>query len=171
MKKKILVSVVIILLGMITYNLLPEKELPKGANIDLIVIEKSKRKMMVYEKGELLKTYTISLGRNPIGAKEYEGDRKTPEGIYIINDKNPNSGYYKNLGVSYPNEYDIKHAKELGKPAGGDIKIHGLRNKTGIIGKFHRFFDWTLGCIALTNEEMEEIYNATPIGTKIEIKP
>ena len=77
----------------------------------------------------------------------------------------------KNLGVSYPNKYDIKHAKELGKPAGGDIKIHGLRNKTGIIGKFHRFFDWTLGCIALTNEEMEEIYNATPVGTKIEIKP
>ncbi|MDO4881365.1 MAG: L,D-transpeptidase family protein [Capnocytophaga sp.] len=174
MKKiiKILIAIGILsVLGGVVYNILPEKKLPKDAKIDRIVIEKSKRKMMVYEKGKLLKTYSIALGRNPIGAKEYEGDKKTPEGIYTINDKNPNSGYYKNLGISYPNKENIKHAKKLGKPAGGDIKIHGLRNKGGFIGKFHRFKDWTLGCIAVTNEEMEELYNATPIGTKIEIKP
>jgi len=97
------------------------------------------------------------LGRNPVGHKEFEGDKKTPEGIYTINDKNPNSGYYKNLGVSYPNAQDIENAKKLGKPAGGDIKIHGIRNYCGIIGKFQRWADWTYGCIAPTNREMEEI--------------
>lgn len=118
-----------------------------------------------------MKTYTISLGGNPIGDKEYEGDKKTPEGIYYINDKNPNSGYHKNLGISYPNKKDIEQAKKLGKPVGGDIKIHGLKNRTGVIGKLHRWFDWTLGCIALTNNEMDELYYSVPIGTKIEILP
>ncbi|MNE21412.1 L,D-transpeptidase catalytic domain [compost metagenome] len=135
------------------------------------MVLKSKRKLLAYENGVLIKTYTISLGINPIGAKEFEGDMKTPEGIYTINDKNPNSGYYKNLGVSYPNDHDIKHAATLGKPTGGDIKIHGLRNGMGFLNKFQRFFDWTYGCMALTNKEVEELYQHVPIGTVIEIKP
>ena len=89
--------------------------------------------------------------------------------IYYINDKNPKSGYHLNLGVSYPNKYDRIYAKKIHKKPGGLIKIHGLRNRLGFIGKFHRFFDWTLGCIALTNEEVEELYTNVPIGTKIEI--
>ena len=103
--------------------------------------------------------------------KEFEGDKKTPEGLYINNDKNPNSGYHKNLGISYPKKDNIENAKRLGKPTGGDVKIHGLRNKTGFISKFHRWSDWTLGCIAVTDEEIDELYNAVKIGTKIEIKP
>lgn len=106
-----------------------------------------------------------------MGHKEFEGDKKTPEGVYRIDDKNPNSGYHKNLGVSYPNDADIAHADSLGKPPGGAIKIHGLRNGCGILGKFHRWADWTMGCIAVTNSEMDELYNAVKIGATIDIRP
>jgi murein L,D-transpeptidase YafK len=153
------------------YYFYPEDKMPENIAIDNIVVFKSKRKLMVYSKGKLIKTYNISLGTQPIGAKEYEGDKKTPEGIYFINDKNPHSGYHKNLGISYPNEENIQKAKQLGKAVGGDIKIHGLRNKLGFFGKFQRWFDWTLDCIALTNQEIDELYKAVAIGTPIEIKP
>lgn len=157
--------------GLAIYNFYPEKKLLSGIQIDTIVVYKSKRELLVYSNDMLIKTYKISLGSNPVGDKEFEGDKKTPEGIYFINDKNPNSGYHKNLGISYPNEEDIESAKRIGKPAGGDIKIHGLRNGIGIVGKFHRWFDWTFGCIALRNEEIDELYGAVEIGTRIEIKP
>lgn len=158
-------------LGAFIYYIVPEKELPKDTKIDKIVVLKSKRELQAYANGQLLKTYKVSLGAEPNGDKEFEGDKKTPEGIYYINDKNPNSDYYKNLGVSYPNNVDQRQAKKLGKLAGGDIKIHGLKNNSGFIGKFHRWYDWTLGCIAVTNQEIDELYNAVSVGTPIEIKP
>jgi len=169
--KKLTYTIIFLITTITVYLAFPEQKLPENATIDYIRVKKSERKMEVYQDGKLLKTYKISLGRNPVGHKEFEGDKKTPEGIYQINDKNPNSGYYKNLGVSYPSAKDLAHAKKLGKSAGGDIKIHGIRNYMGIIGKFQRWTDWTYGCIALTNREMEEIYTATPIGTTIEILP
>ena len=85
--------------------------------------------------------------------------------------KNTNSEYHKNLGVSYPNKDDIQHAKRLGKSAGGAIKLHGLKNNLGFISKFHRWFDWTSGCLAVTDEEIDELYKAVQIGTEIELKP
>lgn len=166
-----LVSFLILLLGLTVHYFYPEAKLPKGIKIDKIIVYKSKRKLLAYSNDELLKTYKIALGRQPIGAKQFQGDHKTPEGIYYINDKNPNSVCHKNVGISYPNKKDIDNAKELGKPTGGDIKIHGLLNKKGYIGKFHRWTDWTNGCIAVTNIEMEELYNAIKIGAQIEIKP
>ena len=169
--KKIIKIISVLLIIFTLYYFFPNDKLPKEIKIDSIVVHKSKREMNVYSQGKLVKIYPIALGRQPKGAKEYEGDRKTPEGLYYINDKNANSGWFKNLGISYPNSKDIKRAKELGKPTGGDIKIHGLKNGNGFIGKFHRWFDWTLGCIAVTNEEMEELYNAVIIGCTIEIKP
>jgi len=120
---------------------------------------------------EIVKTYKISLGKVPKGAKEFEGDKKTPEGLYIINDKNPNSKCHKNLGISYPNEQDIEHAKKMGKSPGGLIKIHGMLNGYGWLGRFHLFRDWTAGCIAVTDKEMDELYENVKIGTPIEIKP
>jgi murein L,D-transpeptidase YafK len=153
------------------YYFYPEGKLPANVQIDKLVVIKSKRQMMAYSNGEIVKTYTISLGKEPFGAKEYEGDKKTPEGIYTINDKNPNSGYHKNLGVSYPSQANIEHAKKLGKQPGGDIKIHGLRNGTGAIGKFHRWSDWTLGCIAVSDKEVDELYEAVQVGASIEIRP
>ena len=127
--------------------------------------------MQAYSGNELLKTYTVSLGKNPIGHKQFEGDCKTPEGIYTINDRNSNSAYYKNLGVSYPNETDKEYAQKQGKSPGGLIKIHGLRNDHGYIGKFHRFKDWTAGCIAVTNDEMDELFTAVKQDAVIEILP
>ncbi len=171
-KRKILASIGLLLFsGLAIYYFYPEPKLPSDVRIDRLVVHKAQRQLLAYSNGELVKTYTIALGKVPVGKKEFEGDKKTPEGLYSINDKNPNSGYHKNLGISYPNEADKANASKAGKPAGGAIKIHGLRNGSGFIGKFHRWFDWTLGCIAVTDEEMDELYRAVEIGTPIEIKP
>jgi murein L,D-transpeptidase YafK len=126
---------------------------------------------LAYSNGELLKTYKIALGKNPKGAKHYQGDNKTPEGVYTINGKNANSIAYKNLGISYPNKEDVERAKKLGKPTGGDIKIHGMMNGLGFIGGFHTYSDWTNGCIAVTDREIDELFKYVKIGAKIEILP
>jgi len=124
--------------------------------------------MHLYDStGTIIKTYHISLGNQPVGQKQFEGDERTPEGTYTINAKNPNSSYYKNLGISYPTQQQSEQAKQQGKSPGGDIKIHGLPNGRKAPGKFHKLTDWTNGCIAVTNEEMEDIYQHTPIGTSI----
>lgn len=127
--------------------------------------------MNAYSQGKLMKTYNISIGQNPKGDKEFEGDKKTPEGEYTINDKNPLSAFHKNLGISYPNNLDIAAAKIKKLRPGGEIKIHGLKNGIGFIGKFHRITDWTAGCIAVTDQEIDELYENVEIGTPIIIKP
>ena len=127
--------------------------------------------MYAYTKGKLVKIYTVAIGQNAVGDKEYEGDKRTPEGSYYIQGKNPNSGYHKNLGISYPDKTDLRQAKAKGVRAGGDVKIHGLKNGMGLLGKFHRFRNWTAGCIAVTDEEMDELYDAVAIGTPIIIRP
>ena len=157
-------------LALTFYYFYPEEPLPTDKKIDKLVVEKSARKLKVYSNDELLKTYTISLGFTPKGHKEIEGDGKTPVGTYSINDKNPNSGYHLNLGVSYPNAKDRSYAKTLGKSPGGDIKIHGMKNGFGFVGKFHRFWDWTHGCIAVTDAEIEELFHNVPVGTQIILK-
>lgn len=147
----------------------PETPIHSSKEIDKIEVFKSERRLVLISKGEEVKSYTISLGKQPIGHKEFEGDMKTPEGLYYIDSKNPNSKYYLNLGVSYPNEKDKAYARKMGKSPGGLIKIHGLRNDLGYIGRLHRFKDWTAGCIAVTNKEMKEIYDNVSVGTTIEI--
>ena len=139
--------------------------------IDRLVVFKAKRQMWAYQGEKLIKVYPIALGFNPIGHKQFEGDGKTPEGIYRINERNPNSGYHKNLGVSYPNEADKAYAASQGKSPGGLIKIHGLRNGTGAIGKMHLLKDWTHGCIAVTDEEVDELYQAVIHHAIIDIRP
>ena len=171
MKKIFLFIISFFLIGAAIYNLYPEQKLPPNTEIDYIIVKKSDRQLLAYAKHKLIKTYKISLGDSPVGHKEFEGDEKTPEGFYVINAKDPNSGYHKNLGVSYPNKRDIAKAKLLSKDPGGDIKLHGIRNHLGFIGKFQRFFDWTNGCMALTNNEVDELFYAVNIGTKIEIRP
>jgi murein L,D-transpeptidase YafK len=144
--------------------------LPPKVTIDRILVEKSARRLSIFVKGQRLKTYRIALGRNPVGAKEHEGDMKTPEGIYKIDSRNPRSNYHLALHVSYPSDEDNARAAERGVNAGFDIMIHGIRNGVGWIGAFHRMRDWTAGCIALTDEEIEELYRVTPDGTPIEIR-
>ncbi len=157
------------LIGLTVYYCYPERKLPPNTAIDRLKVYKSKRKMAAYSNGRLVKMYRIALGRNPIGHKVCEGDKRTPKGTYRIDGKNPNSGYHKNLGISYPNDSERAYAQSLCKLPGGDIKIHGLRNGSGAIGKFHRWKDWTMGCIAVTDSEMDERYEAVQLGAEIEI--
>lgn len=139
---------------------------------DKIIVIKSKRVMLLLNNGEILNAYRISLGKHPVGHKIRQGDQKTPEGTYVIDSRISDSKFYLALHISYPNDADIKNAQKLGVDPGGDIVIHGLPNGLGKkIGKLHRMTDWTDGCIAVTNSEMEEIWQLIPDGTTIEIKP
>lgn len=138
---------------------------------DLIVVIKSKRVMFLFSEGKIIKAYKIALGKNPVGKKTIQGDGKTPEGRYLIIDRNPNSNFYKSLKISYPNSSDIEKANQLGMPPGGDIMIHGLSKNIEYLGKYHILEDWTEGCIAVTNEEIDEIWGIVQDGTPIEILP
>lgn len=145
--------------------------LPNDTTIDRIVVEKSARKLSIWKDGQKLKSYRVALGRNPVGAKQEEGDLKTPEGLYWIDWRNPESDYHLSLHVSYPSDQDTARAAERGVNAGFDIMIHGIANGGGWIGAFHRMHDWTAGCIAVTDEEIEELYRVTPDWTPVEIRP
>jgi murein L,D-transpeptidase YafK len=145
--------------------------LPPNTTIDRIVVEKSARQLSVFCTGKRIKTYRIALGRNFLGSKDQEGDMKTPEGVYKIDRRNPQSSFHLGLHLSYPSEEDNARATERGVSAGCDIMIHGLPNGHGWIGAFHRWRDWTAGCIALTDEEIEELWRVTPDGAPIEIGP
>ena len=145
--------------------------LPSEAKIDSIVIIKKARVMDVYQKGRLLKDYKVALGHDPIGPKHFKGDMRTPEGIYFINGKNPNSTCHKNLGISYPSTKDRTFAQLRNRSPGGDIKIHGLPRGQENVGAAHIKTDWTWGCIAVTNEEIDEIFEHVSIGTIVNILP
>jgi murein L,D-transpeptidase YafK len=138
---------------------------------DKVVIEKKARKLTLLSKGQQLKTYKVALGRNPEGPKEKEGDNKTPEGSYIIDSRNTKSRYHLALHISYPNAQDSQRAKQKGVRPGGNIMIHGIMNGLGWVGGLHRWFDWTKGCVAVTNPEIEEIARLVPNGTPVEIRP
>jgi len=144
--------------------------LRKGA-ADRILIEKKERRLTLLSKGKVLKAYQIALGGKPSGPKERQGDNKTPEGTYVIDSRNKNSRYHRSLHISYPNEKDKKRAKELGVSPGGDIMIHGIKNGLSWVGDLHTDVDWTKGCIAVTDEEIEEIDKLAPNGTIVEIRP
>jgi murein L,D-transpeptidase YafK len=136
-----------------------------------ILIEKSAHRLILIRTGKSLRVYRISLGKNPIGRKEREGDKKTPEGQYVIDRKIMHSGFHRALHISYPNASDRARAAALGVSPGGDIMIHGLKNGLGWLGPLHRFSNWTQGCIAVTNPEIEEIWDMVPEGTPIKIVP
>jgi len=138
---------------------------------DKILIEKKERRLTLISKDKVLKMYKVALGGNPNGPKEREGDNKTPEGTYVIDSRNKDSRYHLSLHISYPNEEDKKRAKELGVLPGGDIMIHGIKNGFGWIDRFHTQVDWTEGCIAVTDGEIEEIDKLVPDGTVVEIRP
>ena len=145
--------------------------LPPNTTIDRIVVEKSARKLSIYRAGKKLKTYRVALGRNPTGAKQQEGDQKTPEGFYKIDNRNPHSNFHLALHISYPSAEDTARAAARGLPAGYDIMVHGLPNGRSWPGAFHRRKDWTAGCIALSDQEIEELWRVTPDQSTIEILP
>ena len=144
------------------------RPLPASATADKVLVLKAKRKLLLLNGGKVLKVYRVSLGGHPIGRKIREGDRKTPEGEYVLDWHNAKSDYYKSIHISYPNSEDTSHASKLGVPPGGDLFIHGQPNDYQGPGK--KMGDWTDGCIAVSNAEMDEIWRAVPDGTPIEIK-
>ena len=143
----------------------------QNVSADRILIEKTQRRLILISKGEVLKIYKIALGGNPNGPKERQGDNKTPEGTYFIDSRNKDSNYHLSLHLSYPNERDKKRANELGVSPGGNIMIHGIKNGFSWAGDFHSESDWTKGCIAVTDQEIEEIGKLAQNGTVVEIRP
>lgn len=141
------------------------------ATPDLIVVEKARRVMTLYAKKTPIKTYRIALGSNPVGHKEQEGDSRTPEGRYLIDAKNPWSSFHLSLRISYPSRRDRAAARKRGVSPGGAIMIHGTPGGLAPLGALGIVRDWTAGCIAVTNAEIEEIYRVVRIGTPIVIKP
>ena len=147
------------------------ERLPIDARADYVQVDKSKHRLVLLRKGNPLKVYRIALGSRTVGHKEFEGDGKTPEGLYEIDSRKLHSAFHRSLHVSYPNASDIQTAKDKGMAPGGAFMIHGIGSGLGWIGHLHHLVDWTDGCMAVTNWEIEEIWQAVPDGTPIEIRP
>ncbi len=140
------------------------------AGVDLVRVEKSKSKLYLLEGDKIIKEYRVSFGANPKGHKQQEGDKKTPEGRYILDYKKEDSSFYRAMHISYPNKVDVAKAVSRGVSPGGFIMVHGQRNGLGWLSAVTQKFNWTNGCIALSNVEMDEFMSLVKVGTKIEIK-
>lgn len=138
---------------------------------DRVVVLKNERTLQLLRQGTVVGTYRVALGGSPIGPKKQQGDHKTPEGVYVLDSRNAHSSYYKSIHISYPSARDRAQAQRNHVSAGGDVFMHGLPNGYKWIGNKHRLRDWTDGCVAVTDEEMDEIWRAVPDGTPIEIRP
>lgn len=137
-----------------------------GPEVTQVIVQKDERRLFLMHHNKVLKTYPVELGFAPQGHKQFEGDGKTPEGFYYIDRRNPNSKFHLSLGISYPNDEDRARAEALGQKPGGDIFIHGQKSL------FDRGEgDWTWGCIAVTNDEIEDIYAMVGDMTPIQINP
>ena len=144
---------------------------PRPIKADSVIVTKKAHTLTLMNQGKILVTYNVALGGEPVGPKTRQGDHKTPEGKYVLDHRNIHSQFYRSIHITYPNSRDVAQAKKMGVSPGGDVFIHGLPNGFGWVGKGHRLKDWTDGCIAVTNEEMDEIWLAVPDGTPIEIEP
>jgi murein L,D-transpeptidase YafK len=142
-----------------------------AARADKVLVEKSARRLTLLRDGTPLKSYEVALGSETIGHKQQEGDGRTPEGLYAVDFKHPRSRFHLALRISYPNSADRSSAAQHGVAPGGDIMIHGLPNGLGWLGGFHLKRDWTDGCIAVTDNQIDEIWAMVDVGTEVEIKP
>lgn len=159
------------LVCLLSLDALADDRLPSDVGADRVVVLKKEHTLLLLRGDQVLKTYKVALGGEPVGPKQQEGDHKTPEGAYVLDRRNERSRFYRAIHISYPNEEDQRRAAAKGVPPGGDIMIHGLPNGFGWLGEAHRVRDWTDGCIAVTDAEMDEIWRAVRDGTPIEIKP
>jgi murein L,D-transpeptidase YafK len=145
--------------------------LARGVTADRLVIDKSERTLTLFWHGVPIKVYRVALGGDPVAPKRRQGDERTPEGSYVVSLRHENSEFHRALHLSYPNADDRARARAERVPPGGDIEIHGQREGFGWVGSAHTLFDWTNGCVAVTNLEIEELWRATPNGTPVEIVP
>lgn len=146
-----------------------ERNGPPEQKVDLVRVEKSQRQLQLIGAGKILRSYGIALGGSPVGHKQQEGDERTPEGRYVLDWRNPNSVAHRSIHISYPNADDIAAAKSRGVDPGGFIMIHGQPNGFGWMGRLLQLVDWTDGCIAVTDSDMDEIWTMVADGTPIEI--
>ncbi len=144
------------------------EELPKA---DLVVVKKGEKRLYLFKGNTSFKEYNVVFGSNPKGHKMQEGDERTPEGKYFLDYKNADSAFYKSIHISYPNKEDKKRARKKGVNPGGQIMIHGQKNGFGFFGFITQFFNWTDGCIAVKNSEMDEIWSSVKVNTPIVIEP
>lgn len=140
------------------------------AEVDLVKVDKSEHKMYLLDGEKVVKEYHVVFGANPKGHKKQEGDEKTPEGNYTLDYKKEDSSFYRAMHISYPNRQDKDNAKKLGVSPGGFIMVHGQRNWLGWLSFITQRFNWTNGCIALTNSEMDEFMDLVNVGTEIQIE-
>ena len=174
MRRYLLFALALLLIAAAAVFIFQQRQNPAGNNLpkaDKILVEKEARRLTLFSCGRKLKEYHIALGFSPIGPKEREGDGRTPEGSYTIDFHKPDSAFHRALHVSYPSAEDNARATEAGVSPGGEIMIHGLPNGLGALGPAHRLRDWTAGCIAVTDLEIDEIYSSVNDGTPIEILP
>jgi murein L,D-transpeptidase YafK len=139
--------------------------------VDRVVVLKREHKLLLLNGDRVIKIYGIALGRGGLLPKQRQGDRRTPEGLYEIDRRNRASSFHRALHINYPNEADLERARALGITPGADIMIHGITNGMGWVGPSHRITDWTDGCIAVTDAEIEEIWSLVRDGTPVEIRP
>lgn len=149
----------------------PPSPLPAELKADRILIEKARHRMTLFAGDRPLRSYSVALGSGGLEPKRRQGDGRTPEGSYRIDWRNPHSAFHLALHISYPSARDAAAARSRGEKPGGDIMIHGLPNGSGAVGALHRRIDWTAGCIAVTDAEIEEIWRAVPDGALVEIRP
>ena len=171
MIKKSLVVITLLFVTLGVYAHLPTTNLPDSTKVDSIEVYKSRRLLELTHTGTVIKQYVVSLGRHPVGTKTKEGDGKTPEGSYTIDYHKVDSSFHFALHISYPSPQEKALAAKSGVNPGGLIMVHGIRNGLGFLGRLHRLVDWTNGCIAITNSEIEEIASVVADGTPIHIHP
>lgn len=138
---------------------------------DLVRVEKANKRLYLINAGKVVREFKVALGGNPTGHKQQEGDQRTPEGRYLLDFKKVDSGYYRAIHISYPNAADSERARKRGVNPGGAIMIHGQMNGFGWLGSLTQRHNWTDGCIALSNDDMEQVWKLVDIGTPIEIVP
>jgi murein L,D-transpeptidase YafK len=161
--------VVVVLLGIIGQGL--ARAAPGAAHADTILVVKHERKLYLLHDNFPLRSYRIALGLSPTGAKEHQWDFRTPEGSYIVDFRQEHSHYFKALHISYPSPADLKRSSALHQPAGGDIFIHGEPNRPTKPVSYYKTRDWTNGCIALSDEDLQELWDLTMGRTRVEIVP
>lgn len=174
-RRRLLLFLVVLLAGIPAALFLPRKAGPPLAPLteqaDMVLVVKAERRLLLLRQGRILREYPVSLGNEPLGHKQQEGDGRTPEGRYRIDWRNDESKFHLSLHITYPSEDDTAAAAARGVSPGGDIMIHGLPNGLGWLDSHHLARDWTQGCIAVTNGQIEEIWRVVPDGTMVEIRP
>lgn len=168
MRIRVLTALAVLLLGVPE---VAQEAAQPALHADRVLVLKKEHTLQLLSQGKVIRSYKVALGGDPIGPKARQGNHKTPEGAYVLDSSNAHSQFYKSIHISYPSGQEREAARQRGVSPGGDVFVHGLPNGYGWVGSSHRLKDWSDGCIAVTNAEMDEIWQAVADGTPIAIGP